>query len=45
VNWHYLPMSDHEYNLALAELETIRLRKSFIATLCELAAADDRIVA
>ena len=21
VNWHYLPMSDHEYNLALAELE------------------------
>jgi transketolase len=21
VNWHYLPMSDHEYDLALAELE------------------------
>jgi len=37
VNWHYLPMSDHEYNLALAEVGTIRLRKSFIATLCELA--------
>jgi transketolase len=21
VNWHYLPMSDHEYDLAIAELE------------------------
>jgi hypothetical protein len=21
VNWHYLQMSDHEYDLALAELE------------------------
>jgi transketolase len=22
INWHYLPMSDHEYEIALAELET-----------------------
>ena len=23
INWHYLPMSDHEYQIALAELETL----------------------
>ena len=43
VNWHYLPMSDEEFAIAMAE-EPSLVRRAFIETLCSLAAADERIL-